>query len=101
MAADEKTDQILSGMQDKIHEGELYVVGNTKDIVALQEWQIRQNGTLVEIKDCLKEIVEDITDLRLEVVKGKPSWVVLALITFLSSVTVGAVVFAIKIGVVP
>lgn len=109
MAADEKTDQILSGMKDKIHEGELYIAGNTKDIVALQEWQVRQNGTLTVIQNSLQKIekrinsiqLDDISSIRIEMAKGKPSWAMLAIITFLSSVAVGAVVFAIKIGVAP
>lgn len=99
----------LAELQKKIHEGAMFVIGNTKDITALQEWQVRQNGTLNEIKECLDEIkgnlnalqLEDITNLRLEMAKGKPSWGTLFIISFLSSVTVGAVVFSIRMGVSP
>ena len=103
---DERLSRDLKEMQDAVHRGAMFVVGNSKDITALQEWQERQNGTLEKIEKHLERIedristlqAEDIACLRLEMAKGKPSWVVLTLITFLTSVTVGAVVFAIKMG---
>ena len=103
---DERLSKDLKEMQDAVHKGAMFVVGNSKDITALQEWQERQNGTLEKIEWHLCKIddklnalqVEDINNLRLEMAKSKPSWAVLALITFLTSVTVGAVVFAIRMG---
>ena len=94
----------LKEMQEAIHKGAMFVVGNSKDITALQEWQERQNGTLAEMNQCLKDIkkqiarlqAEDIANLRLEMAKGKPSWAVLIIISFLLSMTVGAIVFALK-----
>ena len=102
---DERLDKDLKKMQDAIHQGALFVVGNSKDITALQEWQVRQNGTLVEINKCLQEIkdkvncirTDDITTLRLEMAKGKPSWALLALIVFLTNVAVGSIIFALRI----
>ena len=103
----DRLDKDLKKMQDAIHQGALFIVGNSKDITALQEWQVRQNGTLREIDKSLKDIKEkvgciqseDISALRLDIAKGKPSWATLILITFLSSVAVGAVVFALKIAI--
>lgn len=94
----------INKMKDKIHEGEMFDIGNTKDISSLQEWQIRQNGSLNEIKECLKELTdkinklqaEDMANLKLELARGKPSWSVLALITFFSSLAVGAIVYIFK-----
>ena len=94
----------LTKMRNKIHAGEISDVGNTKDITSLQEWQIRQNGTLNEIKNQLKELTkkindlqsEDIANLRIELAKGRPSWTVTILITFLSSIAVGAIVYVLR-----
>ena len=95
----------LKKMQEAIHQGAMFVVGNSKDITALQEWQERQNGTLADMNQCLREIkkqiarlqLEDIAALRLEMSKGKPSWTVTMIITILSSITVGAIVFALRV----
>ena len=103
--ADDQLAKDLKKMQDAIHKGAMYVVGNSKDITALQEWQERQNGTLNDMNQCLRGInkqiaqlqVEDIAALRLEMSKGKPSWAVTIIITVLSSITVGAIVFALKV----
>ena len=103
--ADERLSKDLKEIQDAIHKGAMFVVGNSKDITALQEWQERQNGTLEKIEKRLGQIdnklntlqVEDIASLRLEVAKGKPSWATLVIITFLSSMAVGAIIFALKI----
>jgi len=101
---DDTLNEDLKKMQDAIHKGAMFVVGNSKDITALQEWQRRQNGTLSKIEKHLGKIEtklnalqsEDITDLRVEMSKGKPSWAVTIIITLLSSITVGAIVFALK-----
>ena len=95
----------LKQMQEAIHQGAMFVIGNSKDITALQEWQVRQNGTLKDMNECLKDIkkqiallqVEDIAALRLEMSKGKPTWAITSLLAFLSSVTVGAIVFALRV----
>jgi len=94
----------LNKMKNKIHEGELSDIGNVKDITSLQEWQKRQDVTLREIKECLNELTEkinalhkeDIANLRIELVKGRPSWAVTLLLTFLSSIAVGAIVYVLK-----
>lgn len=104
MEDSKKVDAALSEMKDKIHQGALFVVGNSKDITALQEWQVRQNGTLIEIKECLKKIedrinslqLDDIATLRLELSKGKPSWAVAFILAGLLSITTGATIFALK-----
>lgn len=104
MVDNEELEKDLKKMQDAIHKGAMFVVGNSKDITALQEWQVRQNGTLNEMNQCLRDIkkqiaqlqVEDIAALRLEMSKGKPSWTVTMIITILSSITVGAIVFALR-----
>ena len=95
----------LKQMQEAIHQGAMFVIGNSKDITALQEWQIRQNGTLKDMNECLKAIkkqiaqlqVEDIADLRVEMSRGKPTWAVTVIISVLASLTVGAAVFALKV----
>ena len=95
----------LKKMQDAIHQGAMFVVGNSKDINSLHKWQERQNGTLADMNQCLRDIkkqiallqVEDIATLRLEMSKGKPTWAITFLLAFLSSVTVGAIVFALKV----
>ena len=83
-AAKEKVDKVLCDMREQIHERDLLVVGNIRDILSLQEWQIRQNGTLEKIEK------------RLEQIERK---VLIAIITFLSGVAVGAVLIAIRAGV--
>jgi len=101
----EELEKELKKMQDAIHKGAMFVVGNSKDITALQEWQERQNGTLNDMNQCLRDIkkqiaqlqVEDIAALRLEMSKGKPTWTVTMIITVLSSITVGAIVFALRV----
>jgi len=105
MVDNEELEKELKKMQDAIHKGAMFVVGNSKDITALQEWQERQNGTLNDMNQCLRDIkkqiaqlqVEDIAALRLEMSKGKPTWTVTMIITVLSSITVGAIVFALRV----
>lgn len=81
--AKEKVDKALCDIKEQIHERDLLVVGNIRDILSLQEWQIRQNGTLEKIEKRLGQIERK---------------VVIAIITFLSSVAVGAVLIAIRLG---
>ena len=72
-------------------------------LVNLEDWQHKQNGTLVHIKDDLIDIRKDLVDmrsesttelhnLRLEVAKGRPTWAVVTILTLLSSATVGLAV---------
>ena len=101
----ESINDALDDMKEKIHQGAMFIVGNSKDITSLEEWQVRQDESVKEIKKCLKKIeeqinslqAEDIASLRVEVAKGRPSWAVTIIITFLSSVTVGAIVFALRV----
>ena len=94
----------LKRIQKEIHDGALFIVGNSKDITALQEWQVRQNGSLGEIQNHLRKIEGqigeltsgEIADLKVEIARGKPSWATTVIIAFLSSVTVGAIVFALS-----
>ena len=102
---DDRLGEDLKKMQDAIHQGAMFVVGNSKDITALQEWQQRQNGTLREIEKCLAAIdkrihqlqTEDIVSLRLELARGKPTWAIALILAFMSSLTVGAIVFALRV----
>ena len=101
----ESVNEAIETMKAKIHQGELVMFGNKKDIDSFQEWQERQDGTLADMNQCLREIkkqiaqlqLEDIAALRLEMSKGKPSWTVTMIITILSSITVGAIVFALRV----
>ena len=95
----------LKKMQEAVHEGAMFVVGNSKDITTVQERQAKQDEMLKEMNKCLKEIkklvhdlqAKDIAALRLEMSKGKPTWTVTMIITILSSITVGAIVFALRV----
>lgn len=104
--AENSLDKDLKEMQKAIHKGAMFVVANSKDISALEKWQVRQNGTLDEIKVCLKNIEEkinvmqseDIANLRLEAAQGKPTWAVAFILAGMASLTVGAIIIILRIG---
>lgn len=68
-------------------------VENRGKIDALEAWQKRQNGDLQELKKDVKEIKESISTIKVELVRGRPSWAVTALVTGLVSVCTGLIVF--------
>ena len=94
----------LKKMQEAVHQGAMFVAGNSKDITTVQERQAKQDEMLKEMNKCLKEIkklvhdlqAKDIAEVRLELARGKPSWSVTIIIAFLSSVAVGAIVFTLR-----
>lgn len=68
-------------------------VENRGKIDALEAWQKRQNGDLQELKKDVKEVKDAISKINIELVRGRPSWAVTALVTGLVSVCTGLIVF--------
>jgi len=73
----------------------------------LTDWQQTQNGSLKHISDDMKslrreinnirtadldELKKQISDVELEMVRGRPTWATLTIITFLSSALAGLLV---------
>ena len=73
-------------------------VENRGKIDALEAWQKRQNGDLQELKKDVKEVKEAIGKINIELVRGRPSWAVTALVTGLVSVCTGLIVFLVTKG---
>jgi len=68
-------------------------IENRGKIDALEAWQKRQNGDLQELKKDVKEIKESINTIKVELVRGRPSWAVTTLLTALFSICTGLIVF--------
>lgn len=68
-------------------------IENRGKIDALEAWQKRQNGDLQELKKDVKEIKESISTIEVELVRGRPSWGMTALMTALFSICTGLIVF--------
>ena len=68
-------------------------IENRGKIDALEAWQKRQNGDLQELKKDVKEIKESISTIKVELVRGRPSWAVTTLLTALFSICTGLIVF--------
>ena len=52
-----------------------------KDLENFKIWQKKQNGCLDDIKQEIKEMRKDISDMKQEYLHGRPSWFVLVLIS--------------------
>jgi len=68
-------------------------VQNSERIKALENWQKRQNGELHEVKNCVNEIKAAIHKIDIELVRGRPTWIVTALLTTLFSLVTGLAVY--------
>jgi len=68
-------------------------IENRGKIDALEAWQKRQNGDLQELKKDVKEIKESISTIKVELIRGRPSWAVTTLLTALFSICTGLIVF--------
>ena len=73
-------------------------IENRGKIDALEAWQKRQNGDLQELKKDVKEIKESISTIKVELVRGRPSWAVTTLLTALFSICTGLIVFLVTRG---
>ena len=73
-------------------------IENRGKIDALEAWQKRQNGDLQELKKDVKEIKESISKINIELVRGRPSWGMTALMTALFSLSTGLIVFLVTRG---
>lgn len=70
-------------------------IQNAERIKALEGWQKRQNGELHEVKNCVNEINMAVHRIDIELVRGRPSWMVVALITALFSGVTGLAIYLI------
>lgn len=68
-------------------------IENRAKIKGLEDWQKRQNGDLQELKKDVREIKEAISTIKVELVRGRPSWAVTTLLTALFSICTGLIVF--------
>ena len=77
---------------ERLSQGNKQFAIHNKDIEHLKEWQKRQNGSLGEIADCMKEIKDDVQEIKLENAQGKPSWAVALIMGALLSAITGLIV---------
>lgn len=72
------------------------LAGLLTNIDNLKNWQKQQNGSITDINKTLKEIQNDIQDIKLNLAAPRgPSWAVATIMTVLSSVCVSLIVFVV------
>jgi hypothetical protein len=94
-------DQSMSGGKLLEHcKQERVIAGLEANLNNLNGWQKRQNGSIKDINDTLKEIQKDIEAIKLAIATPRgPSWAVALIIAALSTISTSLIVFvATKMG---
>jgi len=78
---------------EQLSQGTRRFTEQEKDLEHLKDWQKRQNGSLGEIADCMKEIKDDVQEIKLENARGRPSWALSIAFAALLSLVTGLVVY--------
>lgn len=84
-------------IDQRLHDGGKTFTAQEKDLEALKDWQISQNGALHGIKGDIETIKDDIVEIKIDNAKGKPTWTVTITLGLMGSVISALIVYTIAL----